>query len=88
MLILTITLTFVAPGKWNTVLNEFGDPSSSTMWALMAELNAVKLTWDEVWRFPDGFKNAFSPVKVIRKRNGNITPYQDKTFNPLTPASD
>lgn len=31
MLILTITLTFVAPGKWNTVLNEFGDPSSSTM---------------------------------------------------------
>ena len=31
ILILTITLTFVAPGKWNTVLNEFGDPSSSTM---------------------------------------------------------
>lgn len=54
----------------------------------MAELNAVKLTWDEVWQFPDGFKNAFSPVKVIRKRNGNITPYQDKTFNPLTPTSD
>lgn len=56
----------------------------------MAELNAVKLTddEDEVWRFPDGFKNAFSPVKVIRKRNGNITPYQDKTFNPLTPTSD
>lgn len=56
----------------------------------MAELNAVKLTddEDEVWRFPDGFKNAFSPVKVIRKRNGNITPYQDKTFNPLNPTSD
>ena len=60
------------------------------MWALMAELNAVKLTddEDEVWRFPDGFKNAFSPVKVIRKRNGNITPYQEKTFNPLTLTSD
>lgn len=56
----------------------------------MAELNAVKLTddEDEVWRFPDGFKNAFSPVKVIRKRNGNITPYQEKTFNPLTLTSD
>lgn len=39
----------------------------------MAELNAVKLTWDEVWRFPDGFKNAFSPVKVIRKKKMEIS---------------
>lgn len=42
---MTLILTFVAPGCWNTDLNEYEGPSSSIICALMAELDAVKLVW-------------------------------------------
>lgn len=53
----------MAPGMWNTDLNEYDDPSSSTICALMAELDAVKVVWAAFQRFPDGAKNAFSPSR-------------------------
>ena len=63
---MTLNLTFVAPGCWNTDLNEYEGPSNSVICALMAELDAVKLLWVALQRFPDGAKNAFSPGKLTK----------------------
>lgn len=57
----------MAPGCWNTDLNEYEGPSSSVICALMAELDAVKLAWVALQRFPDGAKNAFSPGKLTKR---------------------
>ena len=64
---MTLNLTFVAPGCWNTDLNEYEGPSNSVICALMAELDAVKLLWVALQRFPDGAKNAFSPGKLTKR---------------------
>lgn len=64
---MTLILTFVAPGCWNTDLKEYEGPSSSIICALMAELDAVKLVWVALQWFPDGAKNAFSPGKLTKR---------------------
>lgn len=77
---MNLNLTFVAPGWWNTDLNEYEGPSSSVICALMAELDAVKLVWEALQRFPDGAKNAFSPGKLTKRAqskkdsNAAVTP--------------
>ena len=70
---MTLDLTFVAPGCWNTDLKEYEVPSSSVICALMAELDAVKLVWVALQRFPDGAKNAFSPGKLQKECNQKRT---------------
>ena len=62
----------MAPGWWNTDLNEYEGPSSSVICALIAELDAVKLVWVALQWFPDGAKNAFSPGILTKKMKSKM----------------